>query len=173
MENLIGRWILGAVVVIAAVTDVRYRRIPNWLTLPAAAVGLGINAFAGLGFWPALWGLLAALGIFFLFFAVGFMGAGDGKLMAAVGAFVGWPRIVTVMVLVAVTGLVAGLAVSCWQGALPQVLSNTRGLLADLVRGRWRAVQQQSDYRAPGRLRLPYGAVIAAGTLVFLLLHPR
>ncbi|MBI3667147.1 MAG: prepilin peptidase [Acidobacteria bacterium] len=132
-----------------------------------------MESLFGLGFAPALWGWLAALGIFFLFFAVGFMGAGDGKLMAAVGAFIGWPQIVTVMVLVAGLGAVVGLAFSWWRGALPQVLGSTRGLLVDLVRGRWRAVREQSDYRAPGRLRLPYGAVIAAGTLIFLLFYPR
>jgi prepilin peptidase CpaA len=172
-ESLIGRWVLGAVVVAAAATDLRMRQIPNWLTLPAMAAGLGINSFLGLGFAKALWGMLVALGTFAIFFAIGFMGAGDGKLMGAVGAFVGWPQIATVMVLVAVLGGLAGVVVAWRQGALGQVLRNTAGLIGDMVMLRWRAVKQQSDFRAPGRLRLPYGAVIALGTLVFLLTSPR
>jgi len=173
MESLIGRWILGAVVVAGAFTDWRTRKIPNWLTLPAMAAGLGINVFLGLGFQSALLGLVAALGLFLLFFAVGFMGAGDGKLMGAVGAFVGWPRIFTVMVLVAVLGGVVGLVVSARLSALPSVLGSARDLLHDMLRLRWKAVKEKSDYRAPGRLRLPYGIVIAAGTMIYLLFSPR
>jgi len=174
MESEIGRWILAAVVIVAAVTDWRAGRIPNWLTMPAMAAGLAINAWLGLGLRPALWGMLIALGVFVAFFAAGFMGAGDGKLMGAVGAFVGWPRIATVLVLVALLGGITAVVVSMRRGALGQVLRNTAGLALDLVRLRWSAVRERSDYRqAPGRMRLPYGTVIAGGTLAFLLLSPR
>lgn len=173
MENLIGRWLLGAVVITGAVTDWRMRKIPNWLTVPAMAAGLAVNAVGGADFWRALWGMLAALGLFAIFFAIGFMGAGDGKMMGAVGAFLGWPQIATVMVLVALLGGVAGVAVAIARGALGQVLRNIAGLLKSLVRLRFDEFREQSDFRAPGRLRLPYGVVIAAGTLVFLLFSPR
>ena len=172
MENLFARWLLGAVVVTAAATDLYRRKIPNWLTLPAMALGLGVNTIGGLGFLPALWGMLLGLGVFAVFFAVGFMGAGDGKLMGAVGAFVGWPQMATVMVLIAILGGVAGVVVAWRQRALGQVWRNTIGLLADLARLRFAAVKQQSDFRAPGRLRLPYGVVIALGTLVYVLFSP-
>ncbi len=172
MENLVGRWLLGAVVVAAAATDLYQGKIPNWLTLPAMVAGLGLNGVAGLGFLPALWGMLVALGLFAVFFVVGFMGAGDGKLMGAVGAFVGWPQIATVMVLVAVSGGIAGIVVAWRQRALGQVGRNVIALLADLLRLRWSAVKQRSDFRDPGRLRLPYGVVIALGTLVYLIFSP-
>ncbi len=168
-----GDLVIGAVVIAAAVADLRARQIPNWLTLPAMAAGLVLNGLWGLGFLPALWGMLVALVLFAMFFAVGFMGAGDGKLMGAVGAFVGWPAITTVIVLVALAGGAAALLVAWRKGALAAALRSTLGLLWDMLRLRWRAVAERSDVREPGRLRLPYGVAIALGTLVFLLYSPR
>jgi prepilin peptidase CpaA len=167
MEFQIGRWVLGAVVLLAAGIDWRSRKIPNWLTLPAMAAGLAINGLAG-RFVPALLGMLAALGIYFVFFAIGFRGAGDGKLMGAVGAFVGWPQVAVVMVLVALLGAVAALGLAWRRGVLWMLVQNTLALLADAVHLRWKKVQEQSDYRTPSALRMPHGPVIAAGTLVFL-----
>jgi prepilin peptidase CpaA len=165
----IGRWVLAAVVLVAAGIDWRSRKIPNWLTLPAMVAGLAINGLAGIGFVPALLGMLAALGVYFLFFAAGFRGAGDGKLMGAVGAFVGWPQIAIVMVLVALFGAVAALGLAWRRGVLWMLVQNTLSLLTDALHLRWKKVQEQSDYRTPGPLRMPHGPVIAAGTLVFLL----
>ena len=173
MGNLIAQCVLGAVVLAAAATDWRQGKIPNWLTLPAMAAGLVINCFAGFGFEKALFGMLGGLGVYFLFFVIGFRGAGDGKLMGAVGAFVGWPQVAVVMVLVALLGGVAALALAWQMGALSQVLRNTLALVGDMLRLRWQAVKQQSDFRAPGRLRMPHGPIIAAGTLVFLFFAPR
>ena len=173
MEFQIGRWVLGAVVLLAAGIDWRRRKIPNWLTLPAMAGGLTLNCLAGAGFRPALLGMLAALGVYFVFFAIGFRGAGDGKLMGAVGAFVGWPQVAIIMVLVALLGAVAAVGVAWRQGLLWTLLQNTLALLADLLHLRWNAVRERSDFRAPGALRMPHGPVIAAGTLVFLLFGVR
>jgi len=160
-------------VVAAAATDLRHRRIPNWLTVPAMATGLVLNGISGIGFGTAILGMLAALGVYFLCFAAGFRGAGDGKLMGAVGAFVGWPHIVVVMVWVALLGGVAAI-VFCWrQGVLGAVLRNTASLMADMACLRWQAVKERSDHRAPGRITMPHGPVIAAATLAFLLLFPR
>ncbi len=173
MDILILRWALGTVVLVAAAIDWKTGKIPNWLTLPAMTAGLVMNSFAGLAVGRALLGMLAALGVYFLFFVVGFRGAGDGKLMGAVGAFVGWPQVAIVMILVALLGGVAALAVAWQRGLLFPLLRSTAGLVSDIVCLRWRAVKEQSDYRGPGRLRMPHGPIIAAGTLVFLLFSPR
>lgn len=84
--------ILLGVVFIAAMTDLRTRRIPNWLTLPAALLGCGLG-----GLWYGLAGVCASgLGLC-LWFALGFtfyrrvggIGAGDVKLVMASAALLG------------------------------------------------------------------------------------
>jgi prepilin peptidase CpaA len=172
MESMIGPWILGVVVLAGAATDWYNHKIPNWLTLPAMAAGLILNAVNG-KLATALAGMLAGLGIYFLFFALGFRGAGDGKMMGAVGAFVGWPAVIFVMVLVALLGGLAAVLVALRHGALGRVVSLAVAVLADLIAFRWRQLRERADYRDPGALRLPHGPVIAAGTLVFLLFSPR
>ena len=74
--------------VLCAYWDVRYRRIPNWATLPGVALGLGLNGlFLG---WQGMkesgLGLLVGFGALVVLFVLGWMGGGDVKLMAAVGA---------------------------------------------------------------------------------------
>src|SRR5947209_3673955 len=94
--------LLLALVLGAAVFDARYRRIPNWLTLAGVLIGLAMNAYL-YGVFPTKqvqgsWGglLFAAQGLGFGFavyvflYALRAMGAGDVKLMAAVGAMAGW-----------------------------------------------------------------------------------
>jgi prepilin peptidase CpaA len=169
---MMARWLLAGVVLAGAYADWRMRRIPNWLTLPAMTLGLIVNALDS-RFTAALAGLLAALGVYFAFFALGFRGAGDGKLMGAVGAFVGWPDVATVILLVALLGGLAAVAVAVRYGALGRVLGSAACIFRDLIRFRWAELRARSNYRAPGALRMPHGPVIAVGTLVFLLLAPR
>src|SRR5712692_3002223 len=170
MQNLIVPWTLGAVVVTGAATDLWKGKIPNWLTLPAMAAGLVINCFVGAGLRPAFYGMLSALGVYFVFYVLWGRGAGDGKLMGAVGAFVGWPQIAMVMLVVALVGGVVALALAWQRGVLFQVVRNTLGILADMVTLRWRP---ENAVAATLDRRMPHGPVIAAGTLVFLLFSPR
>src|SRR5437868_13386578 len=78
----------SAVAAAAAVVDVRQHRIPNWLTYPTMVGGLGLRSyyFGWHGLLSAVGGCLLAAGIVFLFYAVRAMGAGDLKLLAALGA---------------------------------------------------------------------------------------
>jgi Flp pilus assembly protein protease CpaA len=136
------------------------------------AAGLVLNALDG-RLSAALLGMSAALLLYFACFALGFRGAGDGKLMGAVGAFVAWPDIATVVILVALLGGVAAVLVAMRYGALGRVFLSAGNVVADLVTFRWRQLRERADYRAPGALRMPHGPVIAAGTLAFLLFSPR
>src|SRR5262244_1982637 len=97
---------LSLVVLIAAFTDLRSRRIPNWLTLPALPIGILAQALYGDGLWQGLLG------------AVGAGGAGDVKLFTVVGSFVGIRNLVVVFVLVALIGGIAAVVVSLRAGAL-------------------------------------------------------
>ncbi|MGH9721477.1 MAG: A24 family peptidase [Bryobacteraceae bacterium] len=159
---------LSAVLVTAAFIDWRARRIPNWLTLPAVPAGVAAQTLYADGFWYGLAGALAAAALFFLPFAAGALGAGDVKLFAAVGAFVGIRNLLAVFVLVALIGGILALVVSLRAGALGRVLRSSAGILGALGRRDWAELKQRSDVDRPDALRLAYGVVIAVGTLLFL-----
>ena len=159
---------LSLVVLAAAFTDLRWRRIPNWLTLPALPIGLAAQTVYGDGFWQGLLGALAGFAALLALFLVGAGGAGDVKLFTVVGSFVGIRNLVAVFVLVAFIGGVAAVVVSLRAGALTRVLKNSLLIVTSFGRGRWAEFRQRSDMHQPGAMRLAYGAVIAAGVLVFL-----
>jgi prepilin peptidase CpaA len=133
--------VLVLVVLVAAWSDVRTRRIPNPVPLAGALLGFGLHVWnSGLpGAVTSLEGALLGLGFFIVFYFTGGMGAGDVKLFAAVGALVGPQALVLVFVLTGILGGIIAAATVIW-------------------RGQWRAT-------------LPYGAVIAGGTLIFLAAH--
>ena len=159
---------LGLIVLTAAVTDLRWRRIPNWLTLPALPMGLVAQTVYGEGFWQGLLGALGGFAALFTLFAIGAGGAGDVKLFAVVGSFVGFHNLGVVFVLVAIIGGIAAVIVAMRAGALTRVAKNSLMIVASLGRGRWAEFRGRSDMNQPGALRLPYGAVIALGALLFL-----
>ena len=161
----------GAVVVAAAacITDLRSARIPNALTLLGTAGGLLAHSTwpTGLGIGPSLAGALVGLAVFFPFFALGGMGGGDVKLMAALGAWLAWPAIVPATFTIAIAGGVVALGVALARGYLLQALRNLRRLV--LV---WWTTGVRSDpplTLAHGRgPRLPYAVPVLLGVLVTL-----
>jgi prepilin peptidase CpaA len=159
---------LSLIVATAAVTDLRWRTIPNWLTLPALPVGLVAQTVFGEGFWQGLLGAVCGFATLFVLFAVGAGGAGDVKLFTVVGSFVGFHNLGVVFVLVAISGGVAGLVVALRAGALTRVLKNSLAIVGSIGRGRWAEFRERSDMNQPGALRLAYGAVIALACLLFL-----
>jgi prepilin peptidase CpaA len=159
---------LTLIVSVAAFTDLKWRRIPNWLTLPALPVGLIAQSVYGAGFWQGLGGALAGFLALLPLFLIGAGGAGDVKLFAVVGSFVGIGNLLVVFVLIAIIGGVAAVLVAIRAGALFRVLKNSLHIVASAGRGRWTEFQERSDLNQAGALRLAYGAVIALGTLGFL-----
>ena len=92
MSLVTTQWI-GAFVlaVVACWCDVTTRRIPNWLTFPAAFLGVVMATLAhgGQGAMASALGLLVGLLLFFPLFALRGLGAGDVKLLGALGAWLG------------------------------------------------------------------------------------
>jgi prepilin peptidase CpaA len=101
-------WALAALlllVVAAAIIDVRTGKVPNWLTVPALAVGLAGHALTGglhgdaehMGLLSSLAGFGIGFGLMLIFQVAGGIGGGDTKLMGAIGALCGWQLTVSVM----------------------------------------------------------------------------
>jgi prepilin peptidase CpaA len=155
---------------IGAATDVATRRIPNKLTYSTMLVALvghfWRQGWHGLG--SAVAGGLIAGGAFLAFFLVHAMGAGDVKLMAAVGCLVGSTPAVEIVLASAIAGGIFAILVSLWRGKLRTVLAN----ILDLVRFHAVAgaeVHPTLNLSNPQAARLPYGVAIAAGVLYSVL----
>src|ERR1700739_4315424 len=119
--------LLLAVVFGAAVYDVRYRRIPNWLSMSGVLAGIILNTFLYQGcpgFRHSLQGVAMGFGVYFALYALRAMGAGDVKLMAAVGAIVGWEDWFGIFIITAIVGGVAALLLVLFRGRLKKTLFN-------------------------------------------------
>jgi prepilin peptidase CpaA len=157
-------FVLASGLAAAVVTDVRTRRIPNWLTGSLAAAGLGL-AFAGGSLTPgrAALGLLAGLLLMLPSHLIGATGAGDVKLMAAIGALLGPLPVLRAFLFTALAGGVIAVAVAMRRGRLADTLHGTAQLVTVRPEAR-RAIE------APLRAnRFAYGPAIAVGTLVSLM----
>ena len=158
--------VLASGLAIAVVIDVRTRRIPNWLTGSLAAGGLGM-AFAGGGVTPgqAALGLLAGLALMMPAHLIGATGAGDVKLMAAVGAVVGPGGALRAFLFTALAG-----------GAFAMVVAARRGRLADTIHGTTQLVTSPATARhtiesSDRANRFAYGPAIAIGTLLSIMVN--
>ena len=112
--NVIATQWIGAFTLagIACWFDVRTRRIPNRLTFPAAALGIAAAtaAHGGSGALASAAGLFVGLMLFFPLFALKGLGAGDVKLMGALGAWVGATMVLGVAFYTALAGGVLAIA---------------------------------------------------------------
>jgi len=152
---------------LAAVIDVRTRRIPNWLTAGMAAGGFGI-AVGGGAVTPmhAALGMLIGLLLMLPGHVIGATGAGDVKLMAAVGAVVGSGSILWVFLYTAVAGGVFAIVVALRRGRLQQTVFDTTRLVTAPADARV-AIKASGPSN-----RFAYGPAIAAGTLFSLVVKP-
>src|ERR1043166_3370769 len=173
--------LLLAVVLAAAVYDVLYRRIPNWLNLTGIVLGLALNSFLYQGISPsvfgfaglffALKGLALAFGVYVVLYALHAMGAGDVKLMAAVGAIVGWEDWFGIFMVTAVIGGIVSLILVAARGRLRKTLFHVGFILSEMKSGRPGCLKYEGlDVKGKKALGLRHGAVIAVGTICFLVL---
>lgn len=165
------RIFLEVLVILAAIWDIRTRRIPNWLTLSGVVLGVALNTFLYEinGLWFSLKGLGVAFGVYFVLYLLHAMGAGDVKLMAAVGAAAGPGNWLGILVLTSVAGAIAGLLLVAFKGKLRRTLGNLGIIVSSLGRGRAPYKQTpELDVSSDKAMRLPHGALIALGTLGFL-----
>jgi prepilin peptidase CpaA len=169
--------ILLPLVIVAAVYDMRYRRIPNWLTVSGVVAGLALNAWlapdgnAWRGLLFSLKGLGLGFGLYFVLHLLRAMGAGDVKLMAAVGAMVGWEDWFGIFLITAIAGGITGLMLAVARGRLKNTVFNVGFILSEFKSGRPAYLMREDlDVKSSKALRQPHGAVIALGTVLFLVL---
>ena len=159
-------WPTCTVVTVAAVIDVRHRRIPNWLVVPFLAFGIlsGGVADGSQGVIRSLSGIALAGGIAGPFCYLRGMGMGDLKLLAGIGAWLGPRQLASALVATALAGGILALAVALWKRSLLRCLDGLQELLA----GFW-----ERGFRPHGALaldnagvvKIPYAVAIATGTI--------
>lgn len=166
--------ILAGVVAIAAATDMHERRIPNWLCASGVLIGFSLNAFLyGLpGLKHAAFGLALALLIYLPLYIVRGMGAGDVKLMAALGALAGPANWLRIFFLTAILGGIVAIIVIFYRGALGRAARNVGRILVSPFRGEapYKSTPEL-DVTSGAGLSLPHGAVIALGTFLYVFIN--
>jgi prepilin peptidase CpaA len=108
---------------IAAVTDLLFGRIPNSLTYPAILSGLilGFITSGTFGLLTHFGAALFAAAPFLLAFVYGGGGGGDVKIMAAIGALIGFPDILSVLAHALLVGAIMAAGLILFEGRLRQV----------------------------------------------------
>jgi prepilin peptidase CpaA len=166
-------WPILVVVVIATISDLRSRRIPNWAVVPFLLAGMiTLTATQGWhGLAQSLEGVLLALLLLGILYWLGGMGMGDVKLCAAIGAWVGPGQLMLALVLMGMAGGLIALVLAIRGGFLKESLGGT----GELVFGAWKR-----GFRSHTRLvlsnpearKMPYAPAIAIGTILSFFAQP-
>ena len=181
LRMLLPAVLLLGLLVRAVWTDIQSRRISNRLVLLGLLAGFALQGlvtpgaglfaqpFGGLGLMSAAAGMLTGFSLLLPMYALGAMGAGDVKLMAMIGAFLGPQDAVGAMLSSAVVGGVLALAVAVYQRHLGRVLVNVRQLLMNsMLRAATAGGFASETAQITGKL--PYAIAIASGTTAYLVL---
>ena len=166
MINSVAWWPTILTLGIACFTDIRSRRIPNWLVVPFALSGLIVNCvlkgLAGLG--SSLLGLGLAVLVCGVFCFLRGMGMGDLKLCAAIGAWIGPGQLEVALVVTFVAGAAIGIIWAFCTGSLSKSLASTGDVLSGFASRGIRphdTIVMEND----ATLKIPYAPAIAIGTL--------
>jgi prepilin peptidase CpaA len=161
--------ILTGVLVVALGYDLKQHRVPNILTASALLLGLGLHlSMQGLeGLLLSVAGCVTGLLLFLPFYIRQGMGAGDVKLIAAIGALVAVPNIFYVAAGTLVSGALVALFILLLRGGIAQYLGRYLQMMKTL------AVCGQLVYLSPEAgsasvSRFPYVTAIAAGTVLMM-----
>lgn len=164
-------WVAVPVIVLVALAtraDVQARKIPNLLTGPALLLGLlvhwGLGGMAGAG--NALLGAVVAGAILLPGWLMGFTGAGDVKLMAAVGAWLGYPDGFVAAVAALIAGGLIAVVVAARRGILKQALRNAMALGLALLARKGSA---SASRPTTAGVRFPFAPAVLVGAIFALL----
>ncbi|HUQ90590.1 MAG TPA: prepilin peptidase [Bryobacteraceae bacterium] len=158
-------------VTVAAIYDIRFRRIPNWLVGAGALLAVVLNfvLFEFEGLRASLLGLGLALLIYFPLFALRAMGAGDVKLMAAIACLMGPGPWLAIFVCSAIAGGMIAIVLLLSKKRLRTTFRNVAFLVSELAHLRPPYIRREElDVSHPGAVSLPHAVSIAAGALTYL-----
>lgn len=158
----------GILALAAGWLDWRSRRIPNWLTLPAFLLGIAANTiYAGsAGAIASLEGAGLGLLILFPFVVIRAMGAGDWKLVGAMGAFLGPRPLLVVLVAALIVAGVMALAMVIYKRRLGETLRNIGRLLFAFASGRPGDPAISLDN--PQAAKVPFGVAFALAAILYV-----
>jgi prepilin peptidase CpaA len=176
MHHAAWEYALGGLALALAVwagwLDWRSRRIPNWLTVPALLLGLGTHTLAA--GWPgtksALEGSGLGLGLLLPFVLARGLGAGDWKLMGALGAFLGPARLVVVLLGTVLIAAIMAVVEMVRRKRVKQTLANLWTLFLIVFTFGRHGIRDNITLDNPGLMALPFGVAAALATGGFLCL---
>jgi prepilin peptidase CpaA len=163
--------LVAAVALVAGIYDILYRRIPNWLVLAALLLGFLLNGFLylGDGLLRSALGMGLALLIYLPLYMLRGMGAGDVKLMAALGALVGPANWIFIFIISALLGGILAVILTLAKGRFLKTIRNVGFMLWEMAHLRPPHLRSEElDIKSPKAVKLPHGAVIALGCMAFL-----
>ncbi|MGA1823368.1 MAG: prepilin peptidase [bacterium] len=166
--------VLAIILTIAVINDLRFRKIPNRLTMHALLVGIiynsSINGWEG--FYYSGKGLLLGFALLIGFYAMGGMGAGDVKLMSAVGGFLGPWGVFKAFLCTAVIGGIYALIlrIMYWKSykseGLRDKLKRYKEMVLSFILTKSIMPESYSYKKNVGFPKLYYAVAIALGTVV-------
>ncbi len=169
--------VVAVATAIALVTDLWKFKVYNGLTLPLLLTGLLFHSFAqnGLRLGFSALGLFCGFTGLIAFYAVGGFGAGDVKLMAGLGAWLGPANTLSLLIVSALVSGLCAVVMSWWQGRLLE-----RVLVANAIVQQWRSghfqpakgvtvsVEEASQAADRRRRVMPFAAMVASGLMILL-----
>jgi prepilin peptidase CpaA len=163
--------LLAFVLIISAAYDIRSHRIPNYLTYSSMFIGILcntlINGTVGLTF--SLFGITSGIGLLIIFYLMGGMGAGDVKLVGAVGSFLGTKGVfISFLISAIVGGLYSLFLILFFRKKFAGVFSNLYYSGIHLIMTR--KLLDFGTIHTDNRPRLCYGLAIGVGTGTYLLM---
>jgi len=172
-EILVNNWpikLVSAILILAAWIDGKELKVPNWITFPMVLSGLVYSAVAGDGFVAGLQGMCCGLLCLLPLYAVGGMGAGDVKLMAGIGAWVGWEITFYSFCVSVVVGAIMAVLMVAYRGAWKKHYEQFLLILSE-----WTVIKNPYELskiaaeRKPTMFLLPYGIPICIGTIGYFM----